>query len=143
MHPEPGFAEEAERLLRDGMTYSQPALFAVEYALAECWRSWGHHAGRGPRAQRRGVCSGRDRRRSSRSRTGFAWSPRAGRLMDALVERGAMLAVFDGSRTGSDRIVSEDPAPTSRSPWSTGRREVVVSGVCGGSSRDWSRCWKS
>ena len=35
------FGEESGRANIDQTLYTQPALFSIEYALAEVWRSWG------------------------------------------------------------------------------------------------------
>jgi acyl transferase domain-containing protein/SAM-dependent methyltransferase len=89
----PGAADEAEALLLRGMTYSQPALFALGYGLAQCWRSWGvepawvlgHSVGEYVAACVAGVFGLAD---------GLKLVAARGRLMDSLSRRGAMLAVF-------------------------------------------------
>lgn len=80
-------------LLTDGMTYSQPALFSIEYALAQLWRSWGvepdavlgHSVGEYAAAVTAGILD---------LAAGLELVAARGRLMDALPEAGAMLAVF-------------------------------------------------
>ncbi len=74
-------------------TYSQPALFAVQYAMAQLWRSWGvepvavlgHSFGEYVAACVAGMMSLED---------GLRLVVERGRLMWDLAENGAMVAVF-------------------------------------------------
>jgi acyl transferase domain-containing protein/NADPH:quinone reductase-like Zn-dependent oxidoreductase/NAD(P)-dependent dehydrogenase (short-subunit alcohol dehydrogenase family)/acyl carrier protein len=81
--------------LIDTTTYTQPALFAVEYALAELWRSWGiepthvlgHSVGEFVAATVAGVMSFED---------GLRLIAERARLMGALPTGGTMAVVFAG-----------------------------------------------
>ncbi|MDT3395987.1 type I polyketide synthase [Streptomyces sp. B1866] len=86
----PGSPEAAARLEETG--YAQPAVFAVEYALAELWRSWGvepaavlgHSFGEYVAACVAGVMSLED---------GLALTVARSRLMATLSGHGAMAAI--------------------------------------------------
>jgi acyl transferase domain-containing protein/NADPH:quinone reductase-like Zn-dependent oxidoreductase/short-subunit dehydrogenase/aryl carrier-like protein len=85
--------DESRRALLDDTKLTQPALFAVEYALAELWRSWGveptivlgHSVGEYVAACLAGVFSLED---------GLKLIAHRGRLMSNLPRDGAMAAVF-------------------------------------------------
>jgi acyl transferase domain-containing protein/SAM-dependent methyltransferase/acyl carrier protein len=86
-------ATDAESALMDQMTYAQPALFAVEYALTAVWQSWGvqptvvlgHSLGEYVAACVAGVFSLAD---------GMKLVCARGRLMDSLPQAGEMAVVF-------------------------------------------------
>ncbi|MFN6567563.1 aminotransferase class III-fold pyridoxal phosphate-dependent enzyme [Dendronalium sp. ChiSLP03b] len=88
LYPEPG-----KTSLLDQTAYTQPALFAIEYALAELWKSWGieptavigHSVGEYVAACIAGVFSLED---------GLKLIAERASLMQSLPQDGAMVAVF-------------------------------------------------
>ncbi|MBK9331723.1 MAG: AMP-binding protein [Ignavibacteria bacterium] len=79
-------------------TYTQPALFAIEYALGKLWMSWGikpdvmmgHSAGEVVAACLAGVFSLED---------GLKLAAERGRLMQTMTEEGEMYTVFADEKT--------------------------------------------
>ncbi|GAB2610902.1 hypothetical protein GCM10027168_49750 [Streptomyces capparidis] len=92
LHPAPG-PEGADPEIINRMDYAQTALFAVEYAVAELWRSWGvepaavlgHSLGEYAAACFAGAMPLED---------GLRLVAERGRLLQTLAEDGAMAAVF-------------------------------------------------
>jgi len=119
------YPESGESSLLDETAYTQPALFALEYALAELWRSWGieptvvigHSVGEYVAAWLAGVFSLED---------GLRLIAERGRLMQALPREGAMVAVF----TSLDELapVLEQRTKQVSVAAINGPAEVVISG---------------
>ncbi len=92
LFPEAGSSPAEANLLND-TAYTQPALFALEYALAELWRSWGvvpdvvagHSVGEYVAAAVAGVFSPED---------GLRLIAERGRLLSELPRDGAMFSIF-------------------------------------------------
>jgi acyl transferase domain-containing protein/acyl carrier protein len=119
------FPAEGQPSPIDETGYTQPALFALEYALAELWRSWGvqpdmvlgHSVGECVAACVAGAISLQD---------GLRLAAERGRLMQALPRDGAMASV----RAGAQRVM-EAIAPFAKTvslAALNGPESVVISG---------------
>jgi 8-amino-7-oxononanoate synthase/malonyl CoA-acyl carrier protein transacylase len=106
--------------------YTQPALFAVEYALAEMWRSWGvtpsaavgHSVGEYVAACQAKVFSLEDALRLVAARA---------RLMQALPENGRMVAVFAGVHEVAKKLTGHGNEVSIAAV--NGPGQVVISGL--------------
>jgi acyl transferase domain-containing protein len=108
LYPPPHLAVEARRTL-DQTAFAQPALFALEYALAALWRAWGiepsavmgHSVGEYVAACVAGMFSLEEGLRLVAAR---------GRLMQALPQGGAMAALFTGEAEAREAIAAHGDA---------------------------------
>jgi acyl transferase domain-containing protein/acyl carrier protein len=124
LYPKPGEEAEAERLIHQ-TRFTQPALFALEWSLAQCWRArgivpslvMGHSVGEYVAASVAGVFSLQD---------GLALIAARGRLMQALPDGGAMAAVFADEPTVAAAVAPHADAVSIAAI--NGPRNIVVSG---------------
>lgn len=119
------FAEGDEARLLDDTAFTQPALFAIEYSLAQLWRSWGveptavmgHSVGEYVAACVAGVFSLED---------GLKLIAERGRLMSQLPRDGSMAAVFADETTVRQAIAQD--AATVAVAAANGPQNTVISG---------------
>jgi acyl transferase domain-containing protein/SAM-dependent methyltransferase len=120
------YPESAEQSLIDNTAYCQPALFAIEYALAELWRSWGirpaivmgHSVGEYTAACVAGAFSFED---------GLRLVAERGRLMQSLPAGGRMAAVFTNLQSVEAALLSKGAHSVSIAAIN-GPELVVISG---------------
>nr|AEH26539.1 polyketide synthase [uncultured Acidobacteria bacterium C5] len=113
-----------ETNLVDDTAYTQPALFVLEYALAELWKSWGvtpsivmgHSVGEYVAAAVAGVFSPED---------GLRLIAERGRLLSELPRDGSMVAIFASERTVAAAIAGHRRVSIAAV---NGAAHVVVSG---------------
>lgn len=121
----PRDAATSENTLLDQTAYTQPALFALEYALVQLWQSWGiepsivmgHSVGEYAAACAAGVFSLED---------GLKLIAARARLMQALPLNGAMVAVFATQNQVQDAI--QPYAEQVSIAAINGPRSIVISG---------------
>jgi acyl transferase domain-containing protein/acyl carrier protein len=121
------YPQDPESDLINDMSYAQPGLFAVEYALAELWRSWGvepvavlgHSLGEYAAACFAGVMSLED---------GLRLVAERGRLLQDLAEAGSMAAIFASRADVVEELARHDPAQISIAAVN-GPANTTVSGV--------------
>ncbi|MFJ3793112.1 type I polyketide synthase [Kitasatospora sp. NPDC090091] len=128
LHPDaPRHSASADPELINTMEYAQPGLFAVEYALAELWRSWGvepaavigHSLGEYTAACFAGAMSLED---------GLRLVAERGRLLQQLAESGAMAAVSAPVEEVAEELARYDAALVSVAAVN-GPANTTVSGV--------------
>ena len=110
----------------DKMTYGQPALFAVEYALAQLWLSWGvrpttvlgHSVGEYVAACIAGIFDLSD---------GLKMVSARGRLMDSLPQAGEMAVVF-ANETTVNEVIAPYGGDVSIAAFN-GPTNIVISGI--------------
>lgn len=127
LYPDSGGEGDPQQLL-DQTGYAQPALFALEFALAELWRSWGveptavmgHSVGEYVAACVAGLFSLED---------GIKLIAERGRLMQSLPAGGQMAAVLADAATVARAI--GDYAQTVSIAAVNGPENTVISGVGG------------
>jgi acyl transferase domain-containing protein/SAM-dependent methyltransferase/acyl carrier protein len=118
------YPEADDVSLLNNTAYTQPALFAIEYALAELWRSWGvrpafvmgHSVGEYVAACVAGVFGLED---------GLKLIAERGRLMQSLPVGGRMAAVFAGRERVESAVVSSNAVSVAAI---NGPEIVVISG---------------
>ena len=119
------FPADPQSRLLDETVYTQPALFSVEYALAEFWRSWGvepniligHSVGEYVAACIAGVFTLED---------GLALIALRGRLMQSLPAGGAMAAIFAPYEAVAEAVAPH--ASTVSIASANGPDQTVISG---------------
>ncbi len=130
LYPAPDSAEPKSKISNpklDETAYTQPALFAIEYALAQLWQSWGikpdvvmgHSLGEYVAACVAGVFSLEE---------GLRLVAERARLMQALPQNGLMVAVF-----ANEKLVRGVIKPYSKKvaiAAINGPQSVVISGQC-------------